>query len=358
MNTPPSRRRRRWSVWALALTALLIACAFAACGNGDSVDIVPTRAGGAIGETLSLAENQPPSTPSSLRGVKFTSVSAGGLHSCGVTTDGSVVCWGYDKYGYLRSAPPEETFASVSAGSAHTCGVQADGAVVCWGNAQFGKTTSPPGEFASVSAGTTHTCGVRTDSSVVCRGNDKFGQSTPPDGAFVSVSAGAVHSCGIRANGSVACWGYGGDGQATPPAGEFTSVSAGGVHTCGVRTDGTVACWGRDEHGQATPPAGRFASVSAGGLHTCGVRIDSSVACWGSNVDEISTARVDLSGGSLASDGAGPNEEATKHAAGQATPPDGEFASVSAGLGHTCGVMIDGSVVCWGYDALGRATPP
>ena len=38
----------------------------------------------------------------------------------------------------------------------------------------------------------------------------------------------------------------------------------------------------------------------------------------------------------------------------------GEFASVSAGSQHTCGVMTGGSVACWTwfYDRYGRATPP
>ncbi len=361
VNRQSSRRWWRRSVWTLALTALFIACALSACGNGrfdDSPDSVLIGSAGATGKTLSQSENQPPSTRSSLQGVKFTSVSAGGLHTCGVTTDGAVVCWGYDRYGFVRSAPPEGSFASVSAGTAHTCGVKADGAVACWGDDQFGKTTAPPGEFASVSAGTTHTCGLRTDGSIACRGNDKFGQSTPPDGVFASVSAGAAHTCGIRRNGLVACWGFADYGQATPPAGEFASVSAGGSHTCGVRADSTVTCWGRNEFGESTPPAGSFDSVSAGGVHNCGVRTDGTVACWGSNVDLISTARVDRSGGSLAPDRADSDEDASKIAAGQATPPEGEFVSVSAGLGHTCGVTTDHTVVCWGYDALGRATPP
>ena len=44
---------------------------------------------------------------------------------------------------------------------------------------------------------------------------------------------------------------------------------------------------------------------------------------------------------------------------GKATPPEGEFASVSAGGAHTCGVRTDGSVVCWGYDGRrrGHAAP-
>ena len=42
---------------------------------------------------------------------------------------------------------------------------------------------------------------------------------------------------------------------------------------------------------------------------------------------------------------------------GQATPPDSRFISVSAGEFHTCGVRKDGSVVCWGDDQFGQASP-
>ena len=43
---------------------------------------------------------------------------------------------------------------------------------------------------------------------------------------------------------------------------------------------------------------------------------------------------------------------------GEGTPPAGEFISVSAGGPHTCGVKTDGSVACWGDDTLEQATPP
>ena len=36
----------------------------------------------------------------------------------------------------------------------------------------------------------------------------------------------------------------------------------------------------------------------------------------------------------------------------------GEFASVSAGPRHTCGVRTDGAVACWGENDYGQATPP
>ena len=60
-------------------------------------------------------------------------------------------------------APPASSFASVSAGWQHTCGVRSDGSVACWGSDRFGQATPPAGSFDSVSAGWQHTCGVRSD---------------------------------------------------------------------------------------------------------------------------------------------------------------------------------------------------
>lgn len=43
---------------------------------------------------------------------------------------------------------------------------------------------------------------------------------------------------------------------------------------------------------------------------------------------------------------------------GQASPPAGEFASVSTGARHACGVKRDSTVACWGDDDFGQASPP
>ena len=66
---------------------LVLAVAFAACGGDD-------------GDGTSE--------------VQFASVSAGGFHTCGVSTDGSVECWGFDLSG--QATPPSGEFASVSGG--------------------------------------------------------------------------------------------------------------------------------------------------------------------------------------------------------------------------------------------------
>ncbi len=43
---------------------------------------------------------------------------------------------------------------------------------------------------------------------------------------------------------------------------------------------------------------------------------------------------------------------------GRSTPPAGTFSQVSAGWAHTCGIATDGTLACWGADYYGAATPP
>ena len=110
-------------------------------------------------------------------------------------------------------------FSSLSAGSKHTCGLTGDHSVFCWGGGEDGQVTPQDGEFSSISAGALHTCGIKMDGSVACWGKDEHGQSTPSGGKFTAVSSGSWHTCGIKMDGSVACWGFDRDGQATPPGG-------------------------------------------------------------------------------------------------------------------------------------------
>ncbi len=80
-----------------------------------------------------------------------------------------------------QSTPPAGTFENVSAGWGHTCGVTSTGSVECWGMDGRGQSTPPAGTFETVSAGSYHTCGVTTSGSVECWGRNGFGQSTPPE---------------------------------------------------------------------------------------------------------------------------------------------------------------------------------
>ena len=58
-----------------------------------------------------------------------------------------------------RSVPPEdERFTAVSSGDAHTCGLRADGSAVCWGQLRM-----PPEDerFTAISSGPQHACGMK-----------------------------------------------------------------------------------------------------------------------------------------------------------------------------------------------------
>ena len=98
----------------------------------------------------------------------------------------------------LEGRPTASSFVSVSAeaSASHTCGVRSDGSVACWGFDVAGRGTPPAGSFVSVSAGLAHTCGVRSNGSVACWGRDSNGRSSPPAGSLVSVSAGGYTPAG------------------------------------------------------------------------------------------------------------------------------------------------------------------
>jgi VCBS repeat-containing protein len=335
-------------------------------------------------------------------GVVAGSVDAGESHSCGVRTDGTLACWGWDFYG--QADPPAGTFTSVSAGGTHSCGVKTNGKLTCWGNDDDGQADPPSGTFTSVSAGQAHSCGVRTDGTLACWGRDDFHQAEPPTGTFTSVSAGQLHSCGVRTNGTLACWsstnashlisplptgtfravsagrfhscalrtdgtlacwGRNVEGQSSPPAGTFTAVSAGSLHNCAVKTDGTLACWGLNLAGDTSPPAGTFTAIAAGGDHSCGVKTDGTLACWGANLQgqssppagSFDTRAVD--GGSAHSCGVRTNGTLACWGwddFGQSDPPAGTFTAVSAGGGHSCGIKTNGTLACWGLDAYGEVS--
>jgi len=38
--------------------------------------------------------------------------------------------------------------------------------------------------------------------------------------------------------------------------------------------------------------------------------------------------------------------------------PTGAMAKVSAGYGHSCGLMSDGTIDCWGLDTTGQCDVP
>jgi len=193
-------------------------------------------------------------------GVAFHAVTVGDDFSCGLTAvNSSLRCWGALPGGTAQLPPASTFFVDAHAGPRHVCGLTPNGTVLCYGNAtSLGGINVPPGvAFQGVTAGVDYTCGVARNHSVVCWGN-----ATNPVVAAVAtwqsitdaehVAAGADHACYVRVNGSVACWGSNANGGAAPPTavmlnGSVWWLAAGGGMTCaasGSSVPGPVTCWG------------------------------------------------------------------------------------------------------------------
>ena len=192
-------------------------------------------------------------------GLCWHQVSAGGYHTCGIDSSGSVQCWGSDATG--QASPPSGSFASVSSGWYHSCGIRTDGELICWGGTEYAGSlsyyapeTPPAGTFVSVSSGYEFTCALDSTGSLQCWGNSWEGKTTPPSGTFESLSSGVYHSCALDSEGNMQCWGSNSNGQTSSPAGTWQAVGAGGYHTCGVDSTGSMQCWGRNTHDECEVP--------------------------------------------------------------------------------------------------------
>ncbi|MGB7587662.1 MAG: hypothetical protein WBM00_03025, partial [Solirubrobacterales bacterium] len=143
-------------------------------------------------------------------------------------------------------------------------------------------------------------------------------------------------------------------------------IDVGFSHTCAIAGDGTVRCWGENNFGgegllgypgtpMATSPnsvgpvdlgAGRTAvKIATGSDHTCAILDNGSVRCWGSG------GSGQLGYGNT--NAIGDNE--TPGSVGPVNLGAGRTAvAITAGAFHTCAILDNGSVICWGYNNFGQ----
>jgi alpha-tubulin suppressor-like RCC1 family protein len=242
-------------------------------------------------------------TPTGLEANVKTMV-AGYAHGCGLLTDGTAKCWGYNTYGQLGNGNTTTSKTPVTVGLAGitqlfsgyytACALVGD-AGYCWGYNTYGQvgdgtTTSKstptlvlPSGVASFAPSYYHSCAVMTDGSAKCwgdNGNGSVGTGTTganvtsPStvvgvdgvgtlGGVAEVCAGYDHSCARLTDGRIACWGYNASGQlgigstaasSVPKAVSgittATKLVCGYNHACAIEASGKVKCWGDNAYGQ------------------------------------------------------------------------------------------------------------
>ena len=92
------------------------------------------------------------------RGVSSAPCPPARAHSCGLRSDGTIACWGWNNDWFLeeylgQAEAPGGVFSAVSAGELHSCGLRSDGTIACWGYNHDGRAEAPGGVFSAVSAG-------------------------------------------------------------------------------------------------------------------------------------------------------------------------------------------------------------
>ena len=257
---------------------------------------------------------------------EYKTLASGSAHTCAIATDGSISCWGWDTFS--QATPPAGTFKSIASHSRHSCAIAVDDTIACWGYDSFHQNASPAGTYKSMAIGWEHTCTIMTDDTISCWGLNDQGQGNFPTGAYKAITAGFVHTCAIKSDDSIICRGMNNRGQTEAPAGSYVSISAGEYHTCAIDTDGAIDCWGDSSSGKTDAPGGTYKSIVARDYHTCAIATDDSVSCWGSNGE------------------------------GQTDAPAGAFTATALSTYHTCGIATDGSVKCWGWNVDARSNTP
>ncbi|MCA9592908.1 MAG: S8 family serine peptidase [Myxococcales bacterium] len=249
------------------------------------------------------------------------SVSAGGAHSCALLSTGAVRCWGAGLQGQLGygntdtigddeapftagDVPLGAAAIAVAAGGRHSCALLDTGAVRCWGAGQYGQ----------LGYGFAHNVG--DDEAPASVGDVPLGATA------IAIATGENHSCALLGSGAVRCWGLGQAGR------------LGYGNTENVGDDDTPAVMGN------VPLGAPATQIAAGKAHTCAVFADGSVRCWGFGLyGQLGTASTQ---------NVGDNELPTASVALGAPA-----VKVAAGGYHSCALLTDGSVRCWGYGLEG-----
>jgi len=275
-------------------------------------------------------------------------VAMGFYHTCARLDDGGVKCWGRNDYGQLGyddkvdrggttvhmdqiqpvNLGANHTAVALVAGDYSTCARLDDSSTKCWGSNEYGQlgqhtdvtnqsVGDDPGEMAALPA--------------IDFGGNRFA---------LELAAGEEFACARLDNDTVKCWGLNTSGQ----------LGQGSIQPLGVNA-GDLAAASPIDLGTGLTPRG----LALGHYHACALLQDSGganhVKCWGDN-------RWGQLG--RGTHGAGKNIGDNTNPDMGAALTDVDFGAgrtakqVYANGGHSCALLDNASVKCWGLNTWGQ----
>ena len=220
---------------------------------------------------------------------------------------------------------------TLAAGGYHTVGIRSDGTVIVSDLPSYDSNGQDDidswTDIVAVAAGGYHTVGLRDDGTVTAMGWNELGECDVDSWTgIVAVAAGRRHTVGLRSDGTVIATGWNDSSQCDVDSwSDIVAVAANGC-TVGLRSDGTVVATGWNYYGQCDVDSwNNIVAVAAGEVHTVGLRSDGTVVVAGDNV----WGECNVDGWT-------------------------DIVAVAAGWGHTVGLRSDGTVVATGWNDAGQ----
>lgn len=317
---------------------------YSVVSGGGSINVAVYTAPATIGSgVVRVTDNTASTSDANITHIKPIEMVSGANHTCVRYDEGSVKCWGDAAFGQLGNGSTSDwgdnanegggflpfvnlgtgrTAKQIVAGFNHNCALLDNNSVKCWGSGSSGQLGQ--GSTSNIGGG------VNQMGDNLPTVNLGTGRTATKLYAFGNIS------CATLDNGQTKCWGYN----------RYGSLGLGDTNSRGDAAN---------EMGDSLPAinfgTGRTAVKMTGGLDfMCALLDNATVKCWGYNkygqtgygIISTSTYIGDTSATT------GDNLNPVNFGAGRTV------VELSSGYNHTCAILDDSNLKCWGRSKYGE----